>query len=97
MNTPTPMPTGEPEFLDEDTYDARYQPVAHDYDSSLWDAADLSDDLPERHIWSVLEVDGRLYVVPGRHRVNVVGFNVTTHPWENDNIEVAIDAVDTLD
>jgi len=84
------MPTGKPEFLTEDEYDHRYKPVAGPDGSDFWQHAETLGHARDR-VWSILEVDGDLYAVPGYHVVNVIGYNVTTYRWSHDNIEVKFD------
>ena len=37
-------------------------------------------------IWTVMDVEGELWVCAGAHTVNRVGYLVTTIPWEMDTI-----------
>lgn len=86
----TDTTTYEFERLTEDEFDARYEPVAaYEDDNSIWEYDQLGT-LPVNHVWSVVEVDDDLYVIPGYHVVNMVGYNVTAHPWEHENIEVRL-------
>ena len=39
-----------------------------------------------RQCWTVLEVDGVLYVIPGLHLVNAVGYVSTFEPWTDADL-----------
>jgi hypothetical protein len=88
--TAAPMPKAE--FLTEDEYDDKYGPIMGPEDSTIWEYKDVKTK-PTEHVWSVVEVEGDLYVIPGWHVVNMVGYNVTEQPWEHDNIEVRLDSI----
>lgn len=41
------------------------------------------EDVEDIHtLWTVIDVDGKLYVVTGRHFVNRMGYVVTEEAWE---------------
>ena len=39
-------------------------------------------------VWTVLDVSGKLYLVPGRHFVNRFGYFVCQQPWKDATITV---------
>lgn len=41
-------------------------------------------------IWTLIEVDGEGYIIPGFHFVNRYCYYVTTNPWDNENIEINV-------
>lgn len=47
----------------------------------------------KKHVWTIIDVNA-LYVVPGRHYVNRLGYLITENPWEEDNIEIEIENYD---
>jgi hypothetical protein len=78
----------ETEILTEEEYDKRFEPVAvYADDNSIWEYRQISGE-PTEHVWSVVEVEGDLYAIPGWHVVDVIGYNLTAHPWPHENIEV---------
>jgi hypothetical protein len=40
------------------------------------------------HLWTVVDVDGHRYILPGRHFVNREAYVFTEVPWETADIEV---------
>ena len=46
-----------------------------------------SRQIPERHIWTIVETDGDLYAVPGWHYVNRFLYYVSHHPWQSRDEE----------
>jgi len=79
------------ESLTEDEFDERYNPQPDPADgNSIWPYAHVEDKATE-FVWSVVEVDDDLFVIPGWHVVNVIGYNVTQVPWSHENIEVRLD------
>ena len=88
--TAPPMPKAE--FLTEAEYDDKYGPIMGPDDSGIWEYEDAKTK-PTEHVWTVVEVDGDLYVIPGWHVVNRIGYNVTEQPWEHENIEVKFDTI----
>jgi hypothetical protein len=80
------MPTFE--SLTENEYDERFAPVnVPEDDNSIWEYDQIKGK-PTEHVWSVTDVDGNLYAIPGWHVVNVIGYNLTQHPWPHTDIEV---------
>lgn len=43
-----------------------------------------------KHVWTILEDDGKLYYSSGYHFINRMGYLVTKEEW-NDDIEVNLD------
>jgi len=72
-------------------WERRFQPVTGPDGSDLWQRyADVAERDPHT-VWSIVEGDtGTLYVVPGFHVVNHLGYAVTERPWteadERDNL-----------
>ncbi len=53
-----------------------------------WTQAELdADQIKVEHIWTVLDADGTLYIVPGHHYVNRMGYYVTEQAWEESDLE----------
>ena len=73
--------------ISDDEFDRKYDPIDPPSGESFWEAHEIRGQ-KKNHIWTVLDVDGVLYAVPGIHRVNRFGFLVTRKPWRNTNIEV---------
>lgn len=84
----------DPQFLTEDEFETRYDPWnAPGGDSLVWEYEETKR-LPIRHVWTVIEVDGVHFVIPGYHVVNRLWYYVTAVPWEHENIEVRLDSVE---
>jgi hypothetical protein len=45
------------------------------------------DDDKLHHIWTVLDAEGELAIMPGRHYVNRLSYVVTTEPWTDSDLE----------
>ncbi|QNI21178.1 hypothetical protein CZP2022_82 [Vibrio phage C-ZP2022] len=39
------------------------------------------------HTWTIVDTEEDLVVVPGIHRVNVMGYVFTEQPWTNEDIQ----------
>lgn len=35
------------------------------------------------HIWTLLDCDGKMYIVPGWHYVNRMNYFITKNPWKD--------------
>lgn len=79
-------------ILTEAEYDAIYLPFGDptDDDNDIWEYKSALAQ-PTETVWSVIEIDGDLFAIPGWHVVNVIGYNVTKTPWPHENIEVRMD------
>lgn len=64
------------------TFCRRYEPVAQEDGSVLrdWDDPAVRR-VSENHVWTVVDCDGRCYVVPGFATVNYLGRILTARPW----------------
>lgn len=85
--TAVPPPVPDMEFLDEDAFDARFKPLNGPDGSMFWEHKDTLTYAIEQ-VWSITEVDGELYAIPGYHVVNVIGYTVTEVPWPHESFEV---------
>ncbi len=73
--------------MSDDEFDDKYDPIDAPSGEAYWEAREIRDQ-KKNHVWTVLDVNDGLYVVPGIHRVNQFGFMVTRKPWRDKNIEV---------
>lgn len=39
-------------------------------------------------VWTLVEVDGILYLIPGFHVVNRLNYIITKQPWTDETIEI---------
>ena len=47
--------------------------------------------IPERNAWTLVETDGKLYIINGFHSVNRIGYHLTEERWKyGQEIEVRI-------
>lgn len=44
--------------------------------------------MPHSRVWTLLEIDGTRFILPGFHMVNRVSYYLTDVPWANEHIEV---------
>ena len=78
----------------EETFWKKYKPIKNkilpeeSWEGCMFEtygkALDFVDAQPPEHVWTLLDCDGRLIVVSGRHHVNRIGYFVTKVPWEYD-------------
>ena len=71
---------------------ATFAPLESPSGSELWEAEELAalTDVTERQVWSVVDGDEGVRVVPrapGSQTVNVIGFAVTAVEWDGETIE----------
>jgi hypothetical protein len=66
-----------------DSFAKRYGPIDGPDGSTMWHFKDLPAGIEDRRVWTVVDCDGTLYVVPGYHTVNYLGRVVTTHGWSD--------------
>lgn len=71
--------------ITEDQWDARYIPITHT-------PVDKVDNfVPDRHVWTLVDVDGDLYIVNGYATVNKIGYHITENKWAlGEYIEVKV-------
>lgn len=88
------LPTPAREPMSSEDWMIAYAPLnpPSDPETELWEAdeVDALADVTDKQIWSVVEGDEGLYVVPrvpGSQLVNVVGFAVTAVEWDDPTIE----------
>jgi hypothetical protein len=71
--------------IDEDHWINAYIPITH----SPVDKVDSW--IPERHVWTLVETDGKLYILNGFRVVNKIGYHITEERWKfGQEIEVRI-------
>ena len=64
-----------------DTFERRYEPVDAPDGTVMWGLNSLPAGIDERLVWTVLDCDGKSYVVPGFAFVNRMGYVITKNPW----------------
>jgi len=57
------------------------------YGTDLETIHDLADREPNR-VWTLVDCGGPLYISPGLHRVNRLGYFMTDVPWDNSSRDV---------
>jgi hypothetical protein len=68
-------------------FERRYESTADEYGDTMRDYR-YTADIDPRHVWSCMEGDnGKLYLAPGFHVVNMVGYVVTVRPWSDADLE----------
>lgn len=61
----------------------RYDPISGPDNNYQIPNDKLPKDVDDRQIWTLLDCDGKLYVVPGYHMVNYLARLVTRHAWSD--------------
>lgn len=64
-----------------DTFERWFEPIVREDDTVLWERPDLPSDLDPRHVWTVLDCDGRLLLAPGFHVVNRLASVQCRNAW----------------
>jgi len=47
--------------------------------------------VPPACVWTVIEVDGKVWIVAGRHFVNHIGYLLTTIGWQRQSEEYLVE------
>ena len=76
--------------MDFEDWEAKYTLLEHPYnENNLFETygSDLDFVLNqnENKIWTLVDTDSGLYVVPGYHLVNRVNYLITIKPWKDSN------------
>lgn len=61
----------------------RYEPMAGPDNDYIIDHDNLPADADLHQVWTLVDADGKLYVVPGYHTVNYMGRLYTRHGWSD--------------
>lgn len=64
-----------------DVFEQLFDPIVRDDDTLLWERWDLPADLDHRHVWTVLDCDGRLLLSPGFRFVNRLAYVLCRNAW----------------
>jgi hypothetical protein len=100
-----PLEDGEDEApadnaMSDDDWMKEFDPVLN-ADGSLFEISQNAENFRElveaQRVWTMLDCDGSLYLSPGVHWVNRMGYHVTNKPWTNETVDVAWDVRDEDD
>ena len=64
-----------------ETFCQRYNPVPSTNGIDIWQLDEFPEDTHYRYVWTVVDCDGRWYVVNGYHWVNRVGYVLASVEW----------------
>ena len=73
-------------------FDEKYDPIIRDDDSIAWET--YGDDLlvvqlyPNNKIWTCVEAEGELYLIPGYHWVDRLFYVICNKEWTDETEEV---------
>lgn len=65
-------------------FERRYQPIVNANSELIRDWRDLPSDVDEHFVWTVVDAEGRLYLVPGFATVNYFGRVLCRQPWPEE-------------
>ncbi len=68
------------------TFERRFGPIETDTGDLARDARDLPANVDCHLIWTLLDCDGRLYLSPGFHFVNRLGYVLCRVPWTDSDL-----------
>jgi hypothetical protein len=75
----------DPAFKSEHGYDhGTMETYGADYEKVLEQA-----EKNERTVWTIVDCDGRLLIIPGLHFVNRMNYYISTQEWDNEELEYA--------
>lgn len=63
-----------------DMFERLFESILRDDDTVLWERRDIPAD-HDRHVWTVLDCDGRLLLAPGFHIVNRFAYVICRNAW----------------
>lgn len=68
------------------TFEKRYKPIeVEDSDGLLLrEYQEIPLGTSERYVWTVVEAEGRMYLIAGRHLVNRIGYVLCEVPYTDD-------------
>lgn len=69
------------------TFERRYKPIEGPDGSFQRDHRTIGDETDARFVWTIVEAEGRLYVVPGFATVNYVSRVLCENPWSDIEFE----------
>jgi hypothetical protein len=73
-------------------FDEKYNPIVRDNDTIQWET--YGNDLlvvqlyPNNKIWTCVETEGKLYLIPGYHFVDRLFYVICNNDWTDENEEV---------
>ncbi len=71
--------------LSDTDWDSRFNWIDSPTGNAVWERPEIRDaaePIEATHLWTILDIDGDLYIVPGYHFVNSYGYVVTKEAWE---------------
>jgi hypothetical protein len=67
-------------------FERRFRPIDSPDGSLCWHHEQLPADVHPTRVWTILDADGKLYVAPGFHHVNRIGYVLCAVPWTADDL-----------
>ena len=94
-------------IIQYEEFEEKYKPIQNYYTSALGEKyytfetygeeLEYVESKDNKNIWTLIEgEEENTYVIPGFHIVNRIGFFVTENGWENENIEVNMNEMLTI-
>jgi len=75
-------------LIDDDDFERQFGQVDAPSGESYWEWNEVKD-IPPHRVWTAVEGDDDgIYLLPGVHRVNRIGFVVSEKEWRSKSIEV---------
>ena len=68
------------------TFERRFEPKDSPDGSVWWSREQLPIDIAPRHVWTIVDCDGKLYVSPGFHFVNRLDYVLCDVPWTDEDL-----------
>jgi hypothetical protein len=67
------------------TFERRFKPIDGPDGATYWRHEQLPEGIDARHVWTIVDCDGRLYVSPGFRFVNRIDYVVCAKPWNDED------------
>lgn len=80
-------PTGQ---ITEDAWDEHYGPMVEAPDGGQLHEHYQIRNVELNRVWTEVEGDDGVYLIPGMHHVNSLGYVVSEKPWVSEDIEVQV-------
>jgi hypothetical protein len=68
-------------------FERRYKPISAPDGSIIRDHGTIGSDVDPRYVWTVVDCEGKLYIVPGFATVNYVGRVLCDRPYSETEFE----------
>lgn len=69
------------------TFERRFRPIDSPHQTVWWQRDQLPADVDPHRVWTIIDCDGKLYVLPGFHLVNRIDYVLCEVPWSDEDLQ----------